>query len=100
MARPTCADTVEIPVTDMTKLSESGCSGQTLERLRSLFLVRAAICRYLIISLRAIRHWLCKYVPLARNTDKIIEFDLELKSAESSEMIERMQPNINAGHTP
>ena len=40
MARPTCADTVEIPVTDMTKLStKSGCSlGKTLgERLRSLF---------------------------------------------------------------
>ena len=40
MARPTCADTVEIPVTDMTKLStKPGCSlGKTLgERLRSLF---------------------------------------------------------------
>ena len=40
MARPSCADTVRIPVRDLTKLStKAGCSlGKTLgERLRSLF---------------------------------------------------------------
>ena len=40
MARPSCADTVRIPIRDLTKLStKAGCSlGKTLgERLRSLF---------------------------------------------------------------